>query len=791
MNKAKLQIIKSRIASSGYFDEDYYAAQFEKRPAGDLLEYYILHGAEEDKDPSALFDNAYSVSQYEDVKSAGINPLYHYILHGRAEGRQAKKEEMRRISPEELREMRKVISNSGLFSEEYYASQFDERPAGDLLDRYIMYGAYEDKDPSTFFDNSYYLGHNKDIKEARLNPLYHYITHGKAEGRLPAEPAQKEKKEPDLYSEWVRRRKAQKGPMLSLHELHDLYVIAKSGMFDGAWYLEQNPDVYDKLARSAAWKWRFSNNKIKRTVGRFFSTAIRHYIKNGMYEGKDPNQDFSTAYYINHNPDLMAGRYITPFAHYIQHGRAENRRGRDDSAVNFPWKNMIPLNTFADKKPTLSVITVNGAAYSGDALEVIAADGGIKDAIARAKGDVIWITDGRTLPGDALDMFSMEMVYAVVCDGKLLKNREKTALCSYRDLGSKKHIIKGEVYGYSDILLRNPAKFSCFEETEEISSEEDYMLLMLRSVRGGAVGIVHGGSRRTSEDAGYYEGLAEILFRWYIDEPKKKAAFSDFRKAVVSSGVTDYTGFAEMFDAEKILRRSMNIMIGIYAFTFGGGEIMPIRLANALYRMGHNVTVHILLKNERDDKVRAMLSPEVPVVYGESKAAIAMYIADFGVQVYNSHHQAIQQRAAEALDAYPFIAKKILNIGTSHGMYENLARDSADYLFRESALMKVTDRWTYVANKNIKPFEEYNVYDPKIFKKIPNGMVRPETSPVDMAQFGITGDSFTVCIVSRAKKEKGWLNAVNAVEKAREKTGRDIHLLLVGDGEVYDEYSKK
>ncbi|MBR4224776.1 MAG: glycosyltransferase, partial [Oscillospiraceae bacterium] len=197
-----------------------------------------------------------------------------------------------------------------------------------------------------------------------------------------------------------------------------------------------------------------------------------------------------------------------------------------------------------------------------------------------------------------------------------------------------------------------------------------------------------------------------------------------------------------------------------------------------------------LNKNERDEKVRRMLLPDIPVVYGNDKQITAMYMSDLGVQVYHSHHQASQQRAAEALAAYPVLHERLINIGTSHGMYENLPGNSIHYLLVNSPLMEHTDRWTIVADKNLIPFKDYNVYSDKIFRKIPNGMERPASEPADLTSFGITKDSFTVCIVSRAKKEKGWLNAVNAVEAARERTGKDVHLILVGDGEVYDEYSQ-
>lgn len=45
-----------------------------------------------------------------------------------------------------------------------------------------------------------------------------------------------------------------------------------------------------------------------------------------------------------------------------------------------------------------------------------------------------------------------------------------------------------------------------------------------------------------------------------------------------------------------------------------------------------------------------------------------------------------------------------------------------------------------------------------------------------------------MCCVSRAIPDKGWGEAIQAVELARSLSGRDIRIILVGNGLVYDEY---
>jgi len=59
--------------------------------------------------------------------------------------------------------------------------------------------------------------------------------------------------------------------------------VAGSGMFDAAWYLERHPDV------SAAG-----------------IDPIKHYLRTGAAEGRDPNPDFDTRWYLAQNPDVAA-----------------------------------------------------------------------------------------------------------------------------------------------------------------------------------------------------------------------------------------------------------------------------------------------------------------------------------------------------------------------------------------------------------------------------------------------------------------------------------------------------
>ena len=52
-----------------------------------LLSHFCRHGWREGRNPNREFDTASYLLAHPDVDAHGINPYYHYLLIGRAEGR--------------------------------------------------------------------------------------------------------------------------------------------------------------------------------------------------------------------------------------------------------------------------------------------------------------------------------------------------------------------------------------------------------------------------------------------------------------------------------------------------------------------------------------------------------------------------------------------------------------------------------------------------------------------------------------------------------------------------------
>jgi glycosyltransferase involved in cell wall biosynthesis len=79
-------------------------------------------------------------------------------------------------------------------------------------------------------------------------------------------------------------------------------LVARSGKFDAAWYLNTYPDIA--------------------TTG---ANPLEHYLSYGAAEGRNPSADFDTDAYLRLNPDV-ARLGLNPLVHYVTAGVVEGRQ---------------------------------------------------------------------------------------------------------------------------------------------------------------------------------------------------------------------------------------------------------------------------------------------------------------------------------------------------------------------------------------------------------------------------------------------------------------------------------
>ncbi len=243
----------------------------------------------------------------------------------------------------------------------------------------------------------------------------------------------------------------------------------------------------------------------------------------------------------------------------------------------------------------------------------------------------------------------------------------------------------------------------------------------------------------------------------------------------------------KLFDVKKILRveRKPNILIGVLAFSVGGGETFPIALANELSRRNFPVTVLNFQMADDLPDVRKKLKPNVPLIYLNNTGGLAEVVEQFKIDVIHTHHGATDVAASYVAENN----SSLRHVVTLHGMYE--AAD-ADYLKKIlDRVKKSVDVFVYIAEKNLTALGTRDWGLGTRFIKIGNGLERSTINPVPRESLNIPEESFVACVVSRAIPQKGWQAAVDAVKLANEQGGRRIDLILVGAGEMYDKLKNR
>src|SRR6478609_8336884 len=78
-------------------------------------------------------------------------------------------------------------------------------------------------------------------------------------------------------------------------------IRSMASLFDAGWYQQRYPDVVAAKL-----------------------DPIRHFIRHGLAERRDPNRFFDSAWYVEHYPDVNAsGQH--PLLHYLSAGASELR----------------------------------------------------------------------------------------------------------------------------------------------------------------------------------------------------------------------------------------------------------------------------------------------------------------------------------------------------------------------------------------------------------------------------------------------------------------------------------
>lgn len=289
------------------FDKDYYLRRnLDVAIAGiDPLWHFCLHGWREMRDPNPNFSILYYLNANPDVRKYDRNPFLHYLVTGRQEGRKGKlwhdSTDINEDNKHFLEEEKTAVEHA--FDADYYLMRYpDVADRGhEPLDHYMRFGWKEGRDPTATFSTSFYLEAYPDIKAANVDPFWHFVVAGENEGR-DAFPIELEEIEAEQAFEEINGMTNTISELSDVSSINDAIIEVLKPHFDENYYTQN----YSVVQQSEL-------------------QPLVHFCIDGWRSRLDPSPDFSVAGYLELHSDVAEGG-VNPFWHYIVTGRDEGRR---------------------------------------------------------------------------------------------------------------------------------------------------------------------------------------------------------------------------------------------------------------------------------------------------------------------------------------------------------------------------------------------------------------------------------------------------------------------------------
>jgi glycosyltransferase involved in cell wall biosynthesis len=235
-------------------------------------------------------------------------------------------------------------------------------------------------------------------------------------------------------------------------------------------------------------------------------------------------------------------------------------------------------------------------------------------------------------------------------------------------------------------------------------------------------------------------------------------------------------------DSVETISRPMHICIAAHSFEVGGGEVLPLELANELKGRGLHVTYLVVERPTAGSRgIRARLRTDIPVVWWEDIAnSFDEFVRDYGIDVINSHNVSMefQLYLRQIVVGIPYIA-------SLHGGYETVpGLITPEFV---SYVNSTVTKWLFLADKNKKILLDHGV-SPDNLQTSFNAVPEFRGEWIDREDFrrqhGIPANALVLVLCSRAIEDKGWRTAITVVAELNRQVPRSAHLVLIGDGPI-------
>ena len=681
----------------------------------------------------------------------------------------------------------RAIKHSGLFDPDYYLLNYPDVRRADIdpLKHFVKYGWKEGRNPSEEFDIQHYLQSKPELLSANVNPLLDYLRSGT---RAEIQPGSPSREAAELTQPKQLQHKIRNGwKILQYYGLAEFFKRLHAKIFGTRKMLRGNRNTLNLL----------DPLNVLTLDRRQFAPKVSVIVPNYNHEA-----------YLRQRLDSIYGQTYQNIEVILL----------DDCSID---GSPAILKAYQRKYSQITRCDFN-AANSGSPFAQW------KKGITLATGDLVWIAESD----DFCEPDFLEKLVLFFTDESILLSYANTV---FVDDAGKRHPFAFDTYvaqidpqhwqasyietahnevnrvlgllntipNVSSVLFRRPeGRVPLFEDPEwpamKVCGDWVFYLHLLR---GGRLAfcrdttsffrIHETGTSKIAQIQEYYyrehEVVAQTIARLYeVPDELLRRLEQRLRQYYLENMPNSRVDkFQELFDLDRVLackqERLPNVMIATYAFSYGGGEIFPIRLANALAENGTAVTIYNGNQEPTDPGVRGMLHPQIAVFNHSPNLNGPLLLKEMGIEVVHTHHASMENLFGVWKLSDPSL--KIKHVATMHGMYEMMGED---FLANTKNILPSVDNWVYLTEKNLEPFKQHGFYSEDKFSHIDNGMPVPNIKEIDLSPYRINKDSFTMCLVSRALPEKGWKEAALAVSTARKRTNKDLHLLLIGEGVMYN-----
>ena len=300
-----------------------------------IAQYFRLK-KETPEEYSAVFDAAYYVDRYPDLKAAygGESALLqHFIQYGMAEGRQGSSQfdvySYKNLYPD----LRAAFGNNLKSYYMHYISsgKAEGRKATGVNTLQKPITTYNGIDYSAVYDYNYYLKKHSDLAKIYTNDdiglLAHFVNCGMSEGRQA-----KDSFDVFSYRNQYQDLRVVFGNNLKSYYLHYISNGKAEGRKATGVKSIQNPvTTYNGVDYSAVYDYNFYIKKYG-DLARIYTNdevgLLAHFVNCGMSEGRQAKADFDVFSYRNQYQDLRLafGKDLRSYyVHYMNSGKKEGR----------------------------------------------------------------------------------------------------------------------------------------------------------------------------------------------------------------------------------------------------------------------------------------------------------------------------------------------------------------------------------------------------------------------------------------------------------------------------------